>query len=73
MIHTLLQLFIYILIIDVVMSYFPQMRMYKWAQFIHKIADVPQKPIRDLLPNNMPIDPTPMILIFLIQILMYIL
>jgi YggT family protein len=72
-IHALLQLFIYILIIDVVMSYFPQVRTQKWAQLLHKIADAPQKPIRDLLPSNMPLDPTPMILIILIQMLMYIL
>lgn len=73
MIHALLQLFIYILIIDVLMSYVPQMRTQKWAQMIHKIADAPQKPIRDLLPKDLPLDPTPMILIILIQMLMYIL
>jgi YggT family protein len=73
MIHNLLQIFIYILIVDVLLSYFPQMRMQKWAQIIHQIADAPQKPIRDILPKDMPIDPTPMILIILIQVLMYIL
>lgn len=73
MIHAILQIFIYILIIDVLMSYFPQMRRHKWAEIIHKIADAPQKPIREMLPQNMPLDPTPMILIILIQMLMYIL
>lgn len=73
MIHSILQLFIYILIIDVLMSYFPQMRRHKWAEILHKIADAPQKPIREMLPQNMPLDPTPMILIILIQMLMYIL
>ncbi len=73
LIHSLLQIFIYILIIDVIMSYFPQMKSQKWAQTLHKIADAPQKPIRDLLPRDLPLDPTPMILIILIQMLMYIL
>lgn len=73
MIHSLLQIFIYILIIDILMSYFPQIRHQKWAQMIHKIADVPQKPIREMLPKDMPLDPTPMILIILIQVLMSIL
>ncbi len=73
MIHSLMQIFIYILIIDILMSYFPQIRHQKWAQMIHKIADVPQKPIREMLPKDMPLDPTPMILIILIQLLMSIL
>lgn len=73
MIHALLQLFIYILIIDVLMSYFPQVRQQKWAEMLHKIADAPQRPIREMLPKDMPLDPTPMILIILIQMLMYIL
>jgi YggT family protein len=73
MIHILLQIFIYILIFDVIMSYFPDMRRQEWAQVLHKIADAPQKPIRDLLPKGLPIDPTPMILIIGIQILMQIL
>jgi YggT family protein len=73
MIHLILQLFIYILIVDVLLSYVPQMRTQKWAEILHKIADTPQKPIRELLPKNLPLDPTPMILIILIQMLMYIL
>jgi YggT family protein len=73
MIHALLQIFIYILIFDVIMSYFPDMRRQQWAQVLHKIADAPQKPIREMLPQGLPIDPTPMILIIGIQILMQIL
>ncbi|MFP5385194.1 MAG: YggT family protein [Bacteriovoracia bacterium] len=73
MIHALLQLFIYIIIIDVLLSWVPQARSQKWAQMLHKIADAPQKPIRELLPRDIPLDPTPMIVIILIQMLMYIL
>jgi YggT family protein len=73
MIHLLLQLFIYIIIVDVIMSYFPQMRGQKWAQTLHKIADAPQKPIREMMPQNLPIDFSPMIVIILIQMLMYLL
>lgn len=73
MIHALLQIFIYILIFDVVLSYFPQLRGQKWAQVLHQIADAPQRPIRDLLPKDLPLDPTPMLLILIIQLIMYIL
>jgi len=71
MIHALLQLFIYIIIVDVIMGYFPQLREQQWARTLHKIADAPQKPIRDLLPQGMPLDPTPMLIIIAIQILMH--
>lgn len=73
MIHSLLQLFIYLLIADIILSYFPDVRRQKWAETLHKIADAPQKPIREMLPKDLPLDPTPMIVIILIQVIMYIL
>jgi uncharacterized protein YggT (Ycf19 family) len=73
LIYMFLRVFIYILIIDVIMSYFPHLRRQKWGEIIHKIADAPQRPIREMLPKDMPLDPTPMILIILIQMLMYLL
>lgn len=73
MIHALLQLFIYIIIADVILSYFPQARGANWAQTLHKIADAPQKPIREMMPAGMPLDPSPMIVIILIEVLMYVL
>lgn len=73
LIHLILQLYIYVIIFDVIMSYFPQARGQKWAEILHKIADAPQKPIREMLPKDIPLDPTPMIIIILIQMLMYIL
>jgi len=71
MIQGILQAFIYLLIIDVIVSYFPDLKSQGWAQKLRMITDIPQKPIRDLLPKNLPFDPAPMILIFLIQIVMY--
>ncbi len=73
LLHLLLQLYIYVIIADVVMSYFPQARGQRWAQVLHKLANASQKPIRDMLPSHLPLDPTPMIVIILIQMLMYIL
>ncbi len=73
MVHVLLQLLIYVIIVDVLLSYMPQFRSQKWAELVHKIADAPQKPIRELLPEGLPFDPAPMIVILLIQMLMYVL
>lgn len=72
-IYQLLKFYIYVIIADIIMSYIPDVRGQKWAQILHKVADAPQKPIREALPKGMPLDPTPMIVIILIQILMYLL
>lgn len=71
MIHAILQIFIYIIIADVLLSWVPEVRAKEWAQTLHKIANAPQQPIRDLLPKDLPLDPAPMIVIIIIQILMH--
>ena len=73
MIDFVLQILIYIIIADVVLSYIPNVQHQNWAQMIKKVADVPQKPIRDLLPEDLPLDPAPIAVIMLCQLLMYLL
>jgi YggT family protein len=73
MIDWVLQIFIYIIIADVLMSWVPEVRRHPWAQKLHEFANIPQKPIRDMLPKDIPLDPTPMIIIMICQILMYLL
>jgi YggT family protein len=73
LIHYLLQLLVFVIIIDVLLSWVPQYRSQKWAQTIHDIAEVPQKPIRELLPKDLPLDPTPMVVIMLIHMFQYLL
>lgn len=76
-IHNLLQLYIYIIIADIILSYVPNVRDQKWAEMIHKAAEVTLKPIRELIQElvkgPLPLDPSPMIVMILIQLLMYIL
>ena len=70
MIHAILQIFIYLTIIDAILSYFPDLRNQNWRQQLHKIVDVPQKPIRQMLPPGIPLDPSPIIVIIVCQLLM---
>jgi uncharacterized protein YggT (Ycf19 family) len=72
MIDWALQIFIYITIADVLMSWVPDVRKQPWAQKLHQIADAPQKPFREMLPQDMPLDPCPMIIIILCEMLMFI-
>lgn len=69
MIDAILQLFTLIIFFDVIMSYMPDLRNQEWARTLHQIADAPQKPIREMLPKDLPMDLSPMIVIFIIQIL----
>jgi YggT family protein len=71
MITWLIQIYIYLIIADVLLSWVPEVRRQNWAQMLHRITDVVQKPIREMLPKGMPFDPTPMIVIILLQMLMY--
>jgi YggT family protein len=73
LIQEILRFYIFIIIADVILSYLPELRAQKWAQYIKKAADLTQKPIRDALPKNLPLDPSPMIVIFLINLLTYLL
>jgi YggT family protein len=71
MIDGVLQILIYITMADVLLSWIPDVRKQPWAQKLHEFANVPQKPIRDLFPKDIPIDPAPIIIIILCQILMH--
>lgn len=71
MIGFIFQIYIYIIIIDVIISWVPDLRSQKWAQYVRKAADVTLKPIREMMPQGLPIDPSPMVVIILCQILMY--
>lgn len=70
MIAAILQIFIYLTIIDAILSYFPDLKSQSWYQQLHKIVDAPQRPIRQMLPPGIPIDPSPIVVIIVCQLLM---
>lgn len=70
MIRGIITIYIYLIIIDALLSYFPQFRNQKWAQSLRQITDVTQRPIRKYVPKDWPFDPSPIIVIILLQILM---
>ena len=69
MIRFLIDIYIFILIADVVLSYLPQFRSQQWAVYIRKAGDFTCKPIRQILPPDLPFDPSPMIVIFALKII----
>lgn len=69
MIRFLINIYIIVIIIDSVLSYFPHYRNHSWAQMIKRAADVTLNPIRRALPSDLPLDISPLVVIILLQII----
>jgi uncharacterized protein YggT (Ycf19 family) len=70
-IRTLLQIYIYVLIADAILSYFPELLKHKWRRELKKAADFSCNPIRQRLPEHLPIDLSPILVIFVIELLFF--
>ena len=70
MIRSLINLYVLVLIIDVILSYLPQYRHQPWAQFIKKAADFTCKPIRQIMPPDLPFDFSGFIVIVALKVFM---
>jgi len=60
---------IILVLTDSILSFIPNMRQNPYAQKLKIVVNFMLGPIRSLLPQNLPIDISPLILIFLIQFL----
>jgi YggT family protein len=69
MIRMIINLYILVIILDVILSYLPQFRSQQWALMIKKAANFTCRPIRQFLPPDMPFDISPMIVIILLNLL----
>ncbi len=70
MIRLIIKAYILILIADMIISYFPQLRHNDLARWVRKAADVTERPIRDMLPKDLPFDFSPLIVILILNLLM---
>ena len=69
MISGLINLYIVLIIIDTVLSYLPQFRNQSWAQYIKKASDFTCNPVRKILPENLPADFSPLIVILGLELI----
>jgi len=73
MIRNILDLYIFLLIFDVILSYLPQFKKYPATQYLRKVSDLSCRPMRKLLgqviPNDIPFDFSPFAVILGITIL----
>jgi YggT family protein len=69
MIRLLLNAYLLIIVADSILSYFPDYHREPWAKFIKKMADYTLAPIRKILPSEIPVDISPIIVFIIIQLL----
>ena len=69
MIAAILEIFILLTFIDVIIGFVPdeKIRRHPVVVQLRAIVDVPQRPIRNLLPPNIPFDPSPMVVILVLR------
>ena len=70
-IRTILELYIYALIFDAIFSFFPNLQKQKWRQQLKKVCDYSCNPIRKYLPPHLPFDFSPILVILIIRLLMF--
>ena len=70
MIRFLLQGYLVLLFVDAILSYIPAVRHQPWRKVIQKIADFSLAPIRKVVPHDLPVDISPLIVFVIVQLLM---
>ena len=63
MIRFLINVYIFIIIADAILSYLPQYRNYEGVKYIRKLANYSLDPVRKFLPEDFPVDVSPIIII----------
>ena len=69
MIRIVLNVYIIILIVDALLSFLPKYKNHPWSLQVKKLADFSLKPVRKMLPPDLPFDFSPLVVILFIQIL----
>ena len=69
MLAALINIFILMVLLDAVLSFVPDPKVQRHALVLQlrKIVDIPLRPIRQLLPPNLPFDPSPLIIILILR------
>ncbi len=68
MIRVLLHAYMFLLVLDAVLSYIPSLRTNALVRRLKTLANFSLDPIRRFLPRELPVDLSPLIAIILIQL-----
>lgn len=71
MIRFIIHCYIYLLLLDAVLSYIPDLRSQPWAKKIHEMVEYTVRPVRKYIPDNdLPIDIAPLAIILVLVTIM---
>lgn len=68
MIRILIDIYIFLLIADAIISYFPQIHHYQVVKMLKVATEFSMAPIRKNLPQGLPLDPSPLVVIMILKI-----
>ena len=71
MLAWLIEILILLIIVDAVVSFVPnpEIQRHPFVIQLRKLTELPQRPIRKLLPPNLPFDPSPLVIILLLRMI----
>jgi YggT family protein len=67
-VRIIIDVYIYILIADVILSYLPQFSRQSWAVYVRKAAEFTCGPIRKRMPKDLPFDLSPLVVILILNL-----
>lgn len=70
-IRSLLNLYVCALILDAIFSYFPDLTKYLWRRKLKQLCDLSCDPVRKRLPPHLPFDFSPLLVILIINLFMF--
>lgn len=68
MIRAIIYLYMLLLVVDAVLSYVPSLKGHKAVRLLRKASDFTCAPIRKILPPDLPLDVSPLIVIVLLKL-----
>lgn len=69
MIRFILNLYSFIIIADVLLSWAPQYQKEEWAKIIKRLAGYTLNPVREILPKDLPFDISPIIVLLILRLI----
>lgn len=68
LIEFLINIYILLVILDAIFSYFPNLQSHDWIRNLRKVANYSCDPIRKILPRNLPYDFSPLVVIVILKL-----
>jgi YggT family protein len=68
MIRVLIDIYIILILLDAILSYIPNLKGHPYVQKLRMICEFSQRPIRKYMPQGLPLDPSPIVVILLLKL-----